>query len=283
MLPFIPFRPMLLAMTPQVSIIILNYCQAGLVKQLLLLLQKMTLSFTTGIIVVDNTSPYKSTKDLQEKFIGVNFIFSDSNRGYAAGNNLGINQARGEYILILNPDLAPSAQSLEELYKFMVQNPGVGMAGPKLLNADGSYQLTCGNFPDWRMPFYRRTRLGKTVKGQQWLDNYLMRTWDHRQTKAVPWLFGAALMVRRQALAQVGLLDERYFLYVEDMDWCRRFWEKGWQVWYVPNSQIIHFHQRESLEGGGLGDLANAYTRIHIISWFKYLWKFRGKKLPSII
>lgn len=274
---------MLLAMIPQVSIIILNYCQAGLVKQLLLLLQKMTLSFSTEIIVVDNNSSYKSVKDLQEKFAGVNFIYSSHNKGYAAGNNLGIKQARGEYILILNPDLAPTTQSLEELYKFLLQNPQTGMVGPKLVNADGSYQLTCGNFPDWHMPMYRRTWLGKTRKGQQWLDNYLMRQWNHGQAKSVPWLFGAALMVRRQALDQVGLLDERYFLYVEDLDWCRRFWEKGWQVWYVPSSQIIHFHQRESLEGGGLGDLTNAYTRIHIISWFKYLWKFRGRKMPTII
>lgn len=263
-----------------VSIIILNYCQSGLVKQLLLLLQKMTLPFSSEIIVVDNASPVKSSEDLKDKFAGIKFILAPSNNGYASGNNIGIKASQGKFILILNPDVAPTAESLTSLYDFLKSNPQAGLAGPKLLNADGSFQLSCGNFPDWHMPFYRRTWLGRTQAGVKWLDEYLMRRWDHQQAQQVPWLFGAVLMVRRQALAQVGLLDDLYFMYLEDMDWCRRFWEKNWQVWYVPQAQIIHFHLRESIGGGGLGDIKNQLARTHIASWIKYLWKYRHSELP---
>jgi GT2 family glycosyltransferase len=265
-------------MEAKVSIVILSYCQAGLVKQLLKLLGTMDLPFVAETIVVDNASPSKSAMDLAGKFPDVKFIAATANRGYAAGNNSGIDAAAGEYVLILNPDVAPTAQSIAALYEFMQQHSRAGIAGPQLVNADGSYQLTCGHFPDWRLPLYRRTGLARTAAGQRWLDGYLMRSWNHADERKVDWLFGAALMVRRSAIREVGLLDELYFLYLEDTDWCRRFWQKNWEVWYVPSSKIIHFHQRESLEGGGLGDLVNPATRIHLASWFKYLWKWRKVK-----
>ncbi len=262
-------------MKPDVSIVILSYCQAGLVKQLLKLLAEFQLPFAVETIVVDNASPTKSALALADQFPDVKFIGANRNAGYAAGNNIGIKAATGEYVLILNPDVAPSAQSLVELYQFMQAHPQAGIAGPKLTNADGTYQLSCAKFPDWRLPLFRRTWMGKTKVGKAWLDNVYMRQWNHADARQVDWLFGAALMVRRSAMDKVGLLDERFFLYFEDLDWCRRFHSAGYEVWYVPSSRVVHFHQRDSLDGGGLGDLLNPITRAHIASWVKYLVKWR--------
>ena len=269
-------------MKPEVSIIILSYCQGGLVKQLLKLLAEFQLPFGYEVIVVDNASPKKSAMDIATQFSDVKFIAAGSNRGYAAGNNVGIKASVGDYVLILNPDVAPSAESLIGLYQFMRQNPKAGIAGPQLINADGSYQLTCAQFPDWRLPLFRRTWMGRTKVGKAWLDRVYLRDWNHAEARKVDWLFGAALMVRRSALDKVGLLDERFFLYFEDLDWCRRFNAAEWEVWYVPSSRVIHFHQRDSLDAGGLGDLMNPITRAHIASWVKYLMKYKKLKRGSV-
>lgn len=261
-------------MKPDVSIVILSYCQVGLVKQLLKLLAQFKLPFAVETIVVDNASPTKSALALADQFPNVKFIGANRNAGFAAGNNIGIKAATGEYVLILNPDVAPSAQSLVELYQFMQQHQSAGIAGPQLTNADGTYQLSCAKFPDWRLPLFRRTWMGKTKVGKAWLDNVYLRQWDHAEARQVDWLFGAVLMVRRSAMDKVGLLDERFFLYFEDLDWCRRFHAAGYEVWYVPSSRVVHFHQRDSLDGGGLGDLLNPITRAHIASWIKYLLKW---------
>ena len=194
-------------MTPQVSIIILSYCQAGLVKQLLILLEDILLPFTTEVIVVDNNSPTNSTIDLQTRFPKVRFIKSAQNHGYAAGNNIGIKFAIGKYILILNPDVAPTAEALIILYKFLEENSRAGLVGSQLIDADESYQHSCGRFPDWRLPLFRRTALGKTKAGQRWLDKIFMREWDHQSAQKVDWLFGAVLMAPRTPLGEGGFLN----------------------------------------------------------------------------
>ena len=97
---------------------------------------------------------------------------------------------------------------------------------------------------------------------------------DHNQKRPVDWIFAASLIVRQAAIQQVGLLDERFFLYFADVDWCRQFWQKGWQVYYFPDAQIIHYHNRESAENSGALSLLNKKTRIHIKDWVKYLRKY---------
>jgi GT2 family glycosyltransferase len=141
-------------------------------------------------------------------------------------------------------------------------------------------QYSCGNFPDWHLPFYRRTFLGKTTLGKKWLKNYLMMDWDHNQNKEVDWLFGACLLIRHQALTKVGLLDERFFLYLEDTDWCRRFWENNYQVVYFAQAKVIHYHRRSSAENTGLTGLFSRAGRIHLSSFIKYFLKYLGKPRP---
>jgi len=264
------------------SIIILNYYNKNLAKELLRNLAELNLPYKYEIIVVDNAS-YDGIKEIvANKFPRVKFIQNDKNGGFAAGNNLGIKQAQGKYIMIMNPDLAVLSDAITKLYQYMEDNPQVALAGPRLINADSSVQFSCTDWPDWKLPFYRRTSLANTRAGQQWLDKYLMKDLDHYQNSDVPTLFGACLIVRSNILAKVGLLDERYFMYLEDLDWSRRFWENGYRVSYVGQAEIIHLHRRQSADQSLAQTLFSKTARHHIISFVKYLIKFRAKELPKI-
>ena len=262
------------------SIIILSYKQKGLVKQSLRCLKSLNLPLEHEIIVVDNHSNDGLAQMVKDEFLGVKVVEAKANRGYAAGNNLGIRQASGKYVLILNPDVTILGDAITRMFDFLEAHPQVGLAGPKIKNPDNSIQYTCSRFPDWRLPFYRRTFLSNTKKGARWNRHYLMMDCDHQTNAQVDWLFGACLMARAEAIAQVGLLDEGYFLYMEDLDWCRRFWEKNWQVWYLAEAEVIHFHQRLSAEGSLLSPLFSKTARIHFASWLRYYFKFKEKELP---
>jgi len=258
----------------KLSIIILNYRSAGLVRQCVAGIYKNSPPFDFEVIVVDNASADGCLEKISEEWPQVKTIALETNRGYAAGNNAGLKKAQGEYILILNPDITIFSESLEKMVKFMEQNPQVGLAGPKLVNPDGSLQYSSYRFPSFWLPLFRRTQLGKLKKVKKLLDKYLMVDWDHRQNKPVDWLLGACLIVSRPALAKVGYLDERYFLYVEDTDWCRRFWQAGWQVYYMAEIELVHFHERLSAQGSLWQSFFSKITWIHIASWLKYFKKW---------
>ena len=189
----------------------------------------------------------------------------------------------GKYIIICNPDLAILSDAIQVMYNYMEIHPEVGLAGPRLINADKSIQYSCTRFPDWHLPIYRRTSLGKGRRGQAWLDNYLMKDINHKQNFYTPALFGACMIIRQSALEKVGLLDERYFMYMEDLDWSRRFWENNYKVAYIGQAEIIHLHRRESAESNIFKSLFAKSARYHIFSFIKYLKKFKGKQLPRVI
>lgn len=257
--------------TVKLSIIILNYKTAGLVKYCLKGLYNLKFIFTYEVIVVDNNSGDNIEAILKNDFREVKFIPAAKNQGFAAGNNLGITQARGELIMLLNPDIAVLAGSVEKMMTFLDSHQAVGMVVPKLLNPDRSLQYSTWRFPTLLMPIYRRTFLGRTNKARQVLDWYLMKDKDHDIDQPIAWALGACMLVKRRAIEEVGLLDERYFLYVEDTDWCRRFWQAGWQVYYLAESKMVHYHMRESAE-----KFFSRLNFIHLTSWLKYFWKFKN-------
>lgn len=262
------------------SIIILNYRNKNMVKYCIKGIKKLNLSLKYEIIVVDNNSHDGCGEMINKHFIDIKFIQAKGNRGYATGNNLGIKKAQGKYILILNPDIAILSNAIQRMYEYLETNTKVGIIGPKLLNADKSLQYSCGNFPDWRLPFFRRTFLSKTKAGKKWLKKYLIMDWDHNQTREIDWLFGACLMIRKEALDKVGLFDKNFFLYLEDTDLCRRFWKMGFRVVYFPIAEVVHYHQRSSAENLGLFGLLSNTGRIHLSSFLKYYFKYLGEKNP---
>lgn len=262
----------------KLSIVILNYHSAGLVRQCLKGLKLANLGLEYETIVVDNASGDGCLEAVAREWPAVRRVQLATNGGYAAGNNAGLKAATGEYVLILNPDIAVLPGALEALVQFMDRNPAVGLAGPRLINPDGSLQYSSYRFPRVYLPLFRRTPLGRLSAIRRWLRHYQMEDWDHSTNQPVDWLLGACLLARRSTLAQVGLLDERYFLYVEDTDWCRRFWAKGFEVWYVAQVEIIHYHERLSAQAT-VGAIWKRITWIHISSWLKYFLKW-GLKVP---
>lgn len=264
------------------SIVILNYKTKNLSKALLKNLLDLNLPFEHEIIVVDNASYDGIAEVITEKFPNVKFIQSKKNGGFAYGNNLGLKQATGKYIMICNPDLAILTKAVEEMVAYMDEHPEVGLAGPRLINADKSIQYSCTAFPDWHLPIYRRTIFSETNSGQAWLEKYLLKNLDHSKNFFVPALFGACLIIRRSAMDQVGFLDERYFMYMEDLDWSRRFWEKGFRVAYIGQAEVIHLHRRQSAADNLPKSFFSRSARHHIISFMKYLIKFYHKPLPKV-
>ena len=263
-----------------ISIIILNYKTKGLLKQALRGIEREALPLEHEVIVVDNHSNDGSAEMVAEQFPAVKLIRSDKNVGFSAGNNLGIAIAQGKYILILNADVALLASAVEQLYDYLEAHPKVGMAVPRLINPDGTTQISAFRFPTFSVAALRRTPLGKLPGSQRTLDRFLMTDWNRQSTRAVGWALGACLLMRADVLKQLGGFDDQYFLYVEDTDLCRRFWQAGYEVHFVHTAEMVHFHKRESAGSGGLGVLFAYPTRVHIQSWLKYFRKYRGQPKP---
>lgn len=260
------------------SIIILNYKQRGLVTQCVKGIFALGLNFDYEIIVVDNNSQDHCLEIINEKFgnnARIKTIQSKKNLGMGGGNNLGVKQASGEYVLIINPDITILPGTIEELIKFANKNQKVGIVSPKLLNPDKTIQLAQFRFPDFLRPLYRRTFFKKTKWGDKKLADFLMTDWDRKSSRKIDWALGACLLIRKKALDQVGTFDERFFLFFEDTDLCRRFWQANWEVWCLASAPAIHLPERLSAKEFSLKNLLSAPIRAHLMSQFKYFWKWR--------
>ncbi len=258
---------------PDLSLILLNFNQAGLTRECVKNLKAHACRYALEIIVVDNSNDTALEEMLEQRYPDVQYIGLSRNVGFAAGNNRGIQVATGRYIALVNYDITPLPGALDALIAYMDANLDVGIAGPRLHNPDGSVQQSYYRFLSLMTPLYRRLFLGRLPFGKRHLDRFLMSDTDMSQPRDVDWLLGAFLIVRRAALEDVGLLDEQFFLYLEDTDWCRRFWCHGWKVRYVPTVRMLHLHLRDSAHTMGIGALRSQSTRIHNISAFKYFIK----------
>lgn len=235
----------------------------------------LPVAYPLEVIVVDNGSSDGSAAMVRNLFPLVRLFALKQNRGFGAGNNEGMRQARGEYILIMNPDIVVRQGAIEKLLDFLRMHPKVAAVGPRLSHPDGTLQYSSFRFPNVWIPLYRRTPLGRTAFARRAVAHYCMTERDHTHAHPVDWILGAAILIRRSAIALVGMMDERFFLYFEDMDWCRRFWKQGYEVWYEPRAVMTHFHQRLSAEATGIGTLFSFATRAHIASGIKYFLKWR--------
>ncbi len=283
------------------SIIILNYKQKGLVKQCVKGIVTAQPQLSYEIIVVDNNSGDGTLEMVEKMFTPeveknnqqqtlpisktliippIKTIQAKINGGFAVGNNLGIAGAAGDYLMILNPDIAVVPGALEKMVGYMKGNPPVGIIGPKLINPDGSVQYSARRFPNFFTPLYRRTVVGKLPWAKRSVDQYLMKDSTHQTNQPVDWLFGACLLISRSVLDKIGLLDERFFMYFEDLDLCRRCWEAGYRVVYFVEVEMVHYHQRLSAERSGVLGIFSRGGRIHIVSAIKYFTKYLGVK-PS--
>ncbi|MFC1787835.1 glycosyltransferase family 2 protein [Patescibacteria group bacterium] len=266
-----------------VSILIVHFNTPGLLRQTLKGIKSSDLQVSHEIIVVDNNPNLKVADQIKTEFPEVKIIDSPVNLGFGQGMNQALKVAQGRYQFVFNPDIALFPGVVEELVRFMDQNPKVGMVGPQLCNPDRSVQPSCYRFAKSSTIVYRRLPLLRNLsKAKEAVDHYLMNDWDHNETQDVDYLLGAAILARAEAIEQVGQFDPNFFMYFEDQDWCRRFWKAGWQVVYHPGAKMVHYHRRETAEGGFIKQIRNPLTRIQMKSALYYYRKYRGEGNPRV-
>lgn len=270
------------------SVVIVNYKTPDLVARCIRSLADTIKTTPYEIIVVDSQSDGSTPRLLAEQFPNASCLPFSENTGYGRGVNAGLNKARGELVLILNPDITALPHAIDELVSFM-EHEGkrrrIGMAGPKLVWPDGTFQPSAFRFYTPLTVVLRRTPLGKLPFFGRHLDRFFLKEKQLAAAQTpqdVEWLRGGALLVSREALQDVGPMDERFFMYFEDVDWARRFWENGWRVAYVPSGTMVHQYQRSSHRFGLLDAAFNKLTRAHIASALKYFMKYRFKTVRYV-
>ena len=194
---------------------------------------------------MDNASSDGSVEMVEAEFPGVHLVANVQNPGFPAANNQGIALAQGRHVLLLNPDTEVVGDALETMVAFADEHPGVGVVGPQLLNPDGSVQSSRRRFPTLATAFFESTWL-QPCAPRRLLDRYYVLDQPDDAILDVDWVQGAALMARREAIDQVGPMDEGFFMYSEELEWCRRFREAGWRVVYLPTAQVVHHAGKSS-------------------------------------
>ncbi len=192
------------------------------------------------VIVFDNASEDESGKMVENEFPWAKLIQSNHNLGFGKGQNLAMEAASGRYLMPLNSDTLVHSGALSEIVKFMDTHSEVGILGPKLLNPDGSLQFSCRKFPTPLAALFRNTPLGKLFPKNRFSREYLMQDWNHDDAREVDWVSGAAICINRECYHTIGGFDEQFFMFLEDVDWCKRAWQAGFKVMYFPKAVITH-------------------------------------------
>lgn len=231
------------------SIIIVNWNVQALLRQCLqsVLTACQTIApLTSEIIVVDSASTDGSAEMVRREFPQVHLIASERNLGYAGGNNTGVDTSQGRYLLLLNPDTVVQPESLALLINFLESHPQVGAVGPRLLWPDGTTQSSRRRFPTPGTLFWESTLLGQWFPQNRYAQYYHLADGSPDQPQRVDWVVGAALLLRREAWQQIGPIDETFFMYFEETDWCRRAVQAGWEIHYLPSARVTHFEGKSS-------------------------------------
>lgn len=240
--------------TCDLGIVIVNYNTRDLLRACLRTVYASQGTFTMDACVVDNGSADGSGEMLAVEFPHVHRILNPDNRGYPAANNQGLRRMgfpdgahAPRFALLLNPDTELPADGLAKLLAFMEAHPEAGVVGPKLVRQDGSLDLACRrSFPSPEVSFYRFSGLSYLFPRSRRFGRYNLTYLDADEMAEVDAVVGACMMVRREAIAQVGLLDEGFFMYGEDLDWCYRIKAAGWKVYYNPEVTVLHIKRAAS-------------------------------------
>ena len=253
----------------EVSVVVVNYRTENFLPACLESLKKAASSASIDLVLIDNSKGRGAAEILKQYFPDAKLIENERNAGYAKAVNQGVGVSNSEFVFVVNPDTVAKEGSLDELVGFMREYPDAGIVGPKLVNPDGTTQLSCRRFYTMKTILLRRTFLGKMFKNSASVKRHLMQEWDHNSTREVDWVMGAAMMVRKAAISEVGPMDERFFLYFEDVDWCYRMRTLGWKVYYFPSSELVHHYRRQSAEAR-----FGKAKRAHLESWLRFSEKW---------
>lgn len=255
----------------ELSIIIVNWNTRDLLRDCLLTVFAGLGRMRAEVLVVDNGSSDGSLAMLIAEFPDAIAIASPRNLGFAGANNLALARAKGRHVLLLNTDTLVHGAVLHDAVAWLDDNPEVAVMGPRVLNRDGTVQVSSTGFPT--LGNLTLQTLGLTRFAA--LDHYRMERWDRRDTRAVEVISGCAMFVRAEAVAQVGLLDDDFFFYGEETDWCRRFAKSGWRVVFAPVGEVTHF-------GGGSVNSLNHMRDILLTQGTVRLHSKHGGRLAGV-
>ena len=254
------------------SVIIVNWNTRDLLCQCLDSLFQKVKEIDTEIFVVDNGSTDGSVVAVREKFPGVRLIENPVNLGFAKANNQALSVSKGRYLLLLNPDTQVKDEAIERMLSFMSAHVEAGLVGAQLLNADESKQNSIANFPSLATEL-----LNKSLLRRLFPEKFPGKETDYAGPIEVDSVIGACMMVRRDATEQVGLLDEDYFLFMEETDWCYRMRNAGWKIYHIPQAEIFHFQGKSAEAEKGKARIEYYRSRYH------YFRKNRGSFQSSVL
>jgi N-acetylglucosaminyl-diphospho-decaprenol L-rhamnosyltransferase len=260
-----------------VSVVILSYRTPLLAVKCVENLLRQTIADDLEIIVVDNHSDDDSVGILRNRLkdMPVRLIETRKNFGFGGGNNYASRYASGEFILILNPDTEPESDGIERLIAELRADENIGIIAPKLMFDDGVIRDSYRTFPTMLDIIIKRTFLKRIFPGR--LRRYLQYDGDPIRVRDIDWVVGAFMLMHRSLFEELEGFDERFFLFFEDTDLCRRCWQKGKRVVYYPEVQAADGKKR--LSGRGIIPLIRTPAgRAHIASALRYFWKWRGEK-----
>jgi N-acetylglucosaminyl-diphospho-decaprenol L-rhamnosyltransferase len=228
------------------------------------------------VIVIDSASTDASIDMVQEQFKWVRSIEARSNVGFSKGNNIGIEASQGQFVLLLNPDTRIVDSALSSMVTYLQTHPEVGVVGPKLLNSDGTTQSSRRRFPTFWTAIFESTWFERFAP-RRVLDRYYFRDVDENSPASVDWVTGAAFLVRREVIDNVGVFDESFFMYSEELDWQRRIKDARWQIAYLPEAVIVH-------HGGKSSDQVVPQRHIRFqTSKIRYFRKHHGLLIAGLI
>jgi len=223
-----------------VSIIIINWNTCDILSDCLVSVYEQTQSISFEVIVIDNASTDGSTEMVKKEFPQVILIQNKENKGFAAANNQGIAQAKGRYILLLNSDTIILDNAIEKSVRFADAHPEAAVVGCRVLNTDRTLQPTCFMSPSILNLLLSSSYLYKCFPQSRFFGRERMTWWGRDTIREVDVVTGCFMLVRREAVEQVGMMDEQFFMYGEETDWCYRMKQAGWRIMFAPEGEIIH-------------------------------------------
>ncbi len=255
------------------SVIIVSWNTRELLRECLASLNRFTKGITFEVFVVDNASSDGSADMVNRDFPQVKLIQNEKNAGYSRANNQAIKDSKGRYVALLNPDTVLIEEVFSPLVEYADRHDDIGAIGPKVLCRDGkTVQNVCArNLPNLYYDFCRLSGLSRRFSGTQLFGGEYQSYWDHQTSRYVEGLLGACMLVRKTAIDEVGLMDEKQFMYGDEIDWCRRLLDAGWGIYYDADASIIHC-------GGESSNQVKVFAGVEAEKALKYYyWKHNGQ------
>ena len=268
-----------------VSIVIVSFNTRDVTRQCLEDVRKHAGAVRHEVLVVDNASADRSADMVAAEFPEVHLIRSDDNRGFAGGNNPAMKIARGRYILLLNSDAFLSGGALEKTLQYLDDHPSIGVLGCKLTYPDGTMQASARMLPGPLNKILHITGLAARFPGSKFFGRVDYTWWDHSEPRTVGWVVGAYFLIRRETMEDIGVLDEQYFLYFEEIDYCLTARRAGWEVVFYPHAEIVHIGGQSTVKvPGKISSKGRQMISVRLTSEFRYYRKMYGwLRLLSIV